>query len=97
MLFAVICTDKPGQEPLRLANRPDHLEWLKNHVITIHAGGPLLSADGESMTGSLMIVDAEDEDTLREELANDPYAKAGLFSDVRIERWNWIVGKPDHV
>ena len=97
MLFAVISTDKPGQEAVRASHRPDHLAWLKNHVVTIHVAGPLLTADGEGMAGSLLIVDAPDETTLRDELANDPYAKAGLFSDVRVERWKWTVGKPDHV
>ena len=97
MLFAVLCTDKPDHASVRQSNRPEHLEWLKNHVVTIHAAGPLLTADGEGMTGSLLIVDAADEETLRDELANDPYAKAGLFADVRIERWKWAVGKPDYV
>ena len=29
MYFALISTDKPHSEPLRNANRPDHMEYLK--------------------------------------------------------------------
>ncbi len=97
MLFAVTCKDRPDHESVRRDNRPAHVGWLSNDAVKIHAAGPLLSDDGERMVGSLLIVDAPDEVALRAELANDPYAKAGLFESVSVSRWKWVVGAPEGV
>lgn len=97
MLFAVMCTDKPDHQQVRLDNRPAHLEWLKTDAVKVHAAGPLLAPDGSGMHGSLLVIEAPDEATLRAALAADPYAKADLFTDVRVERWRWAVGRPDGV
>ncbi|MEM7566959.1 MAG: YciI family protein [Pseudomonadota bacterium] len=95
MLFAVTCQDKPDHEQVRLDNRPDHVAWLSNETVKIHAAGPLLSDDGAHMIGSLLIIDAPDEAALRAELASDPYAKADLFATVSVQRWKWVVGAPE--
>ncbi len=89
MLFAVICTDKPGHLETRMANRPDHVAYLKS-TPTVHAG-PFLNADGD-MSGSLVVIEAVDRAGAEAWAAEDPYAKAGLFSDVRIEAWNKVIG-----
>ena len=30
MLYALICTDKPGHLETRMNNRPAHVEWLES-------------------------------------------------------------------
>ncbi len=89
MLIAVICTDKPGALDIRLANRDAHIAYLKD-TGTVQAG-PFLNDKGE-MYGSLVILDMESLDDARAWAAQDPYAQAGLFADVRIEEWKRVIG-----
>ncbi len=89
MLVAVICTDKEGALDLRMANREAHLAYIGETGVVAQAG-PFLDADGQ-MCGSLVILDVPDMDAARAWAAGDPYAQAGLFSDVRIEQWKKVV------
>jgi len=89
MLYAVICTDKPGHLETRKANREAHLAYLGETAVA-HAG-PFLNEVGE-MTGSLVVIEAEDRAGAETWAANDPYAKAGLFETVRIEAWKKVIG-----
>lgn len=90
MLAALICTDKPGAIETRKANREAHLAYIRDTGI-VRQAGPFLNAEGV-MCGSLVILEVEDMAAAQDWAANDPYAKAGLFSDVRIEQWNRVVG-----
>jgi uncharacterized protein len=47
------------------------------------------------MIGSMLIVEAENEAEARALLAEDPYAKAGLFQNVEVLPWRWVVNPPD--
>lgn len=89
MLIAVICTDKPGALETRLSNRDAHVAYLKETGAV--QAGPFLNDKGE-MYGSLVILDMESVDDARAWAAGDPYARAGLFSDVRIEEWKRVIG-----
>lgn len=88
-LFALICTDKPGHIETRKANREAHLAYLKDTGCVAQAG-PFLSGAGE-MTGSLVVLDLADRAAAESWAAGDPYAKAGLFADVRIEEWKKVI------
>ncbi|MGE4529381.1 MAG: YciI family protein [Rhodospirillaceae bacterium] len=88
MLFAVTCLDKPDSLALRLANRDAHLAFAKAQPFII--GGPLLSDDGQTMIGSLLVIEAPDRAALDVLLAADPYAKAGLFQSVTIHPYKKV-------
>ena len=90
MLYAVICTDKPGHLPTRLETREAHVAYLKSSGV-VRQAGPFLNADGE-MYGSLVVIEVEDRAAAEAWAANDPYALAGLFQAVRIEAWNRVIG-----
>lgn len=90
MLTALICTDKPGAIDIRKANRDAHLAYIKDTGVVAQAG-PFLDADGQ-MCGSLVILEVADRDAAQAWADGDPYGKAGLFSDVRIEEWKKVVG-----
>jgi uncharacterized protein len=94
MLFALICTDKPGHLQARLDNRPAHLGWLEGLGADIKAAGPFLGADGKP-SGSLVIIAAENLETAKSLAAKDPYALAGLFASVDIRPWNWVIKNPE--
>ncbi len=89
MLFAVICTDRKDSLKVRMANREAHLAYIGETGVVAQAG-PFLDAEGQ-MCGSLVILDVADMDAARDWAANDPYARAGLFADVRIEAWKKVV------
>ena len=91
MRVALICTDKPRHLEVRKSNRDAHLGHLKAHENVVEMAGPLIDPDGQ-MYGSLIILDVETMDQAERFAAEDPYAKAGLFSDVRIEHWNKVIG-----
>ncbi|WP_439111037.1 YciI family protein [Lentibacter sp.] len=90
MLLALICTDKTGALETRKENRDAHLAYIADTGVVAMAG-PLLDTAGE-MAGSLLILDVEDAAAAESWAANDPYAKAGLFSDVRIQPWKKVIG-----
>lgn len=81
MLFAIICTDKPGHFPLRSATRPDHLAFLEAHAKQIRFAGPMMGPDGKP-SGSIVMAEFPDEASASGFADSDPYAKAGLFESV---------------
>ncbi|GIT92954.1 hypothetical protein JANAI62_34120 [Jannaschia pagri] len=89
-MHALICTDKPGHLDVRKANRAAHVDYLKADAHVVQAG-PFVNASGE-MCGSLILFDTDDRAHVEAFAASDPYAKAGLFEDVRIEAWNRVIG-----
>lgn len=94
MLFAIVAEDKPNSVAIRLATRGTHLEYLKTFGRRIVVAGPLLAADGETMTGSLLIIDATDRADAESFAAGDPYAKAGLFARTTISPWRKVILNP---
>lgn len=96
MLYALICTDKPGALQVRLDNRPAHVDFLKAMGGSLKAAGPFLDDDG-TMTGSLVVIEAANRDEALAISQEDPYAKAGLFESVEIRPWNWVIKNPESV
>jgi uncharacterized protein YciI len=90
MLIALICTDKPDHLDKRKANRDAHVAYLKASDCVKQAG-PFLDGNGD-MYGSLIVLDLPDMDAAHAWAAADPYAQAGLFSEVRLEQWNRVIG-----
>jgi uncharacterized protein YciI len=95
MLFAFICNDKPDHLAVRTATRPDHLAYLKdlNSKGALKFAGPFVDADGKP-NGTLSVIEAEDLKAAEAIAASDPYAKAGLFAQVEIRPWTWVVNNP---
>ncbi len=94
MLFALICTDKPGHLQVRLDTRTEHMAFLTGLGHTLKAAGPFLGDDGKPV-GSLVVVSADDKTAAAALAAQDPYAIAGLFSSVEIKPWNWVFKNPE--
>jgi uncharacterized protein len=94
MLFALICTDKPGSVELRMKVRPDHLAFLDGLGSAVKGAGPFADDSG-SPTGSLILVEAENRAAAEAIAARDPYAKAELFSSVEVRHWKWLIKNPE--
>jgi uncharacterized protein YciI len=94
MLFALICTDKPNSTAVRMEARPRHLAYIQSRMSDVKIAGPFVSEDGQTMMGSMLILDLPDIDAARTFAAADPYTQAGLFSNVDIRPWKWTLGAP---
>lgn len=96
MLFAFLCTDKPGHLNVRMDTRPVHIEFLNklNTEGTLKMAGPFLDAEGKPC-GSLVVVKAESIEAARAIADADPYAKAGLFEKVEVKPFNWVFNSPE--
>ncbi|WP_376709575.1 YciI-like protein [Pseudochrobactrum lubricantis] len=94
MLFAILCNDKADHLQLRLDTRPAHLDYLKSLGYKIKFGGPFLSEADQKPVGSMLMVEAETIEDAKAIAAADPYALAGLFDNVTVRPWNWVINKP---
>jgi len=95
MYFAFICTDRPDGLSIRKAHRPEHLAYLNGLGDTLKFAGPFTAEDGETMTGSLIVVEASSLADAQAIAEGDPFAKAGLFASVEVKPWKWTLGKPE--
>ena len=91
-LFVLICHDKPNSLELRMKTREAHLAYARESGVKILLGGPLLSDDGQTMQGSLILIEAPDLLAARKFSERDPYKKAGLFESVEIRPWRKVIG-----
>lgn len=91
MQYAIHCLDKPNSLDLRMANREAHVAHLRAQGQHLVAAGPLLGDDGQTMIGSLIIVDFAEKTALDAFVANDPYARAGLFQTVTVKPWKKVL------
>lgn len=83
MLFAIICTDRPGGLETRIATRAAHLAYLETYAERVVLAGPTLDHDGRPC-GSILLVEVEDRAAAEGFAASDPYARAELFESVII-------------
>ncbi len=90
MRFALMTKDKPGALQTRLDNREAHLAYIAETGV-VEMAGPVLDDEGQ-MCGSLIVLEVEDMAAAQAWAENDPYAKAGLFSDVTLRAWKKVIG-----
>lgn len=90
MRIALMTTDKTDSLQIRLDNRDAHLAYIAQSGV-VEMAGPFLNSEGV-MCGSLIIMNVESLAAAQAWADNDPYAKAGLFKDVRIEEWKKVIG-----
>ena len=90
MRFALMTKDKPGALQTRLDNREAHLAYIAETGV-VEMAGPVLDDDGQ-MCGSLIVLEVADMAAAQAWATNDPYAKAGLFSDVTLRAWKKVIG-----
>lgn len=91
MQFVLHCLDKPGQQALRAATHPAHLAYMTGFADKVVVAGPMLEDDGETMCGSMIVIDLEDRAAAESFSRNDPYTQAGLFESVSIRRWKKVL------
>lgn len=98
MLFTFILIDKPESADLRQRVRPEHKAYLSDMADCIAFAGPLTHDDGQTMLGSLLVIDFPDRDAAHAWIAQEPFTKAGLYGSTAVHAfvnlWPQKVGFP---
>ena len=96
MKYIVYTADKADSLTLRQANRDAHLAFLRDPEapVKLLTAGPWLDDEGV-MRGSMLIVEADDKETVEDWLAGDPYRQAGLTQKTMIRAYIWAIGAPE--
>ncbi len=86
MLFVIHALDRPGSAELRDASIDAHRAYLAapDLPVEIVMAGPLVADDGETMIGSLFLVEAPDRGAVEAFHRGDPFHQAGLWEDAKI-------------
>ena len=98
MLYVISATDHENSLDKRLATRPAHLERLtelKNQGRLILAG-PLPTIDSEDpgpagFSGSLIVAEFNSLETAQEWADADPYAHAGVYQNVIVKPFKYVL------
>ena len=91
MLFSVFTLDNPGAAEKREAVHGAHVAHLrsaKDYGVTIAVGGPLVSDDGATSIGSLMVIEASDRSAVEKFNHADPFHQNGVWGKVEIRRFD---------
>ena len=86
MHFLIHGVDAPrfGSDDGPVDRDEEHQSYMDGWLARMIARGPTLSPDGEEHTGSVHVLDLADLDTARRFAAEEPYARAGWYADVRV-------------
>lgn len=84
MIFAFHLIDRTDAGDLRMRVRPEHKAYLAAVADRIAFAGPLLQDDGQTMLGSLLVIDFEDRQSAERWMADEPFTKAGLYEHVSV-------------
>ncbi|MGY3617146.1 uncharacterized protein YciI [Bradyrhizobium sp. USDA 10063] len=87
MLFVIHALDRADALPTRLANYDAHKAYLADTSrfgVKIVMSGPLVADDGQTMIGSLFLVEAPSRAEVDAFNRADPFAAAGIWERVSV-------------
>lgn len=90
-LFAVHALDKPGALALRLHHYAAHRAFIESGEafgVNVVLSGPLQTADGETMIGSLFLIAGENQEAVAQFVHADPFALHGVWETISISRFH---------
>jgi uncharacterized protein YciI len=90
MDFLIVAEDREGAESIRDELRPVRLKWLESNLSRLVAAGGMVDDRNRHVHGGLMIVKAANRAEAEALAAEDPFAKAGLYRDLRVIRWRRV-------
>lgn len=86
MLFVIHCIDAPGSQQARKKAHEAHQAYLKTATVRPVLAGPLVSDDGDTMTGSFLLVEADSRDEVESFNRADPFNLAKVWQTINISR-----------
>ena len=88
MLWAILCTDNSDTAAARAAVLQPHRDYLKSQKHILVLAGATQTDDGATATGSLFVVNVKTRAEAKAFSDGDPFAKTGVFREVKITRMN---------
>jgi hypothetical protein len=93
MLWAISRVAATNFAALREKSLQVHIDYLRSQKNILVLSGGTVSDDGNDFNGSLLIVNVASRAEAQAFADGDPFAKAGMFTDVKITRmrkgqWN---------
>ncbi|GIG65262.1 YciI family protein [Phytomonospora endophytica] len=85
--------DRPGSLPLREKLGEAHWSYMDGFEAELIARGPTFADKGETLTGSVHIVELPDVAAVRAFAFDEPNYQAGAYRDVLIRRWRNALGR----
>jgi len=82
-----------GNADAREEGRAEHIAYRKRFGTAMPLTGPLLN-DDETVTGSVVIIEAEDRPAAEAMSRADPYVTAGVLELVSVRRYRIAAMKP---
>jgi hypothetical protein len=86
--FLVIGHGKPDAH-VQLDSLPPRQRFFDDHHSQVIVCGSLLSDDGATWVGGIMLAEAPDRAAAEALIESDPFAQAGLYESVEIHRWRF--------
>jgi uncharacterized protein YciI len=80
LLYAFHLLDRADAGPLRVQMRPAHKKYLAAVADRIAFAGPLLADDGQTMIGSLLVIDFPSRDAAHRWQEDEPFTRAGVYA-----------------
>ena len=83
-MYVAILTSKPHTDALRSETKPRHDAYWDKHLDRIKFAGPILSDDGQTRVGQVLLLDVDDRQTAERIVTDDPFVQVG-----------WVLGVMD--
>ncbi|MFJ6794959.1 YciI family protein [Streptomyces sp. NPDC091268] len=93
MEFLCYHRDRPDSLALRNELLEDHWSYMDRYAKEMIARGPTFSADGDTVTGSVHLLDLPDAAAARAFAFDEPNQQAGVYRDVMLRRWRNTLGR----
>lgn len=93
-LFLCELIDGPDGAERRKAAGPAHHQYQKRVMASFIARGPMRSDDGLRNIGTFYIIQVKDRAAAEAFIAAEPLNQAGVFSEIRIDRWRFGAALP---
>ncbi|WP_328943791.1 YciI family protein [Streptomyces sp. NBC_00250] len=93
MEFLCYHRDRPGSLPLREELLEAHWSYMDGFAKEMIARGPTFAEDGETLSGSVHILDLPDAAAARAFAFDEPNYQAGAYRDVMVRRWRNTLGR----
>jgi uncharacterized protein YciI len=90
-LFAVHALDRPDALALRLQHYAAHRAFIESgddFGVNVVLAGPLQTADGEMMIGSLFLIAGESQEAVTKFVNADPFAIHHVWETVNVARFH---------
>ncbi|MFF3788079.1 YciI family protein [Streptomyces sp. NPDC001933] len=85
--------DRADSLALREELLENHWSYMDRYAKELIARGPTFTNDGETLTGSVHIIDLPDPAAARTFAFDEPNYQAGAYRDVLLRRWRNVLGR----